>query len=94
MVALLTLCLFLILLLVAFTAGIDRGRREVVREAYESVKPVKLENEMLRELVRHMHRIIAESCAVQYPYPPEPVSYLSQLEVEKRMRELGIEVSK
>ena len=50
------------------------------------------ENDKLRELVLLMHRYIAESCAVQYPYPPEPVSYLSLLETERRMRELGIEV--
>lgn len=69
-----------------------RGAEKAARWYTAKIREFEAENAKLRELVQYMHRIIAESCAVQYPYPPEPVSYLSQIEAEKRMRELGVEV--
>lgn len=68
------------------------GGEPEIRAWYSRNDQLTAENAKLRQLVQYMHRIITESCAVQYPYPPEPVSYLSQIEVEKRMHEIGIEV--
>ncbi|MBO7674443.1 MAG: hypothetical protein J6S63_05485 [Atopobiaceae bacterium] len=66
---------------------------EAYQHLRQRVADLRTENAKLWELVTLAHRYIAESCAVQYPYAPEPVSYLRQLEVERRMRELGREAS-
>ena len=50
------------------------------------------ENAKLRELVRWMYDRMDESCAVQYPYAPAPISYDRLMQAQARACELGIEV--
>ena len=50
------------------------------------------ENTKLRELVRWMYYLM-ESCAVQHPYAPAPISYDRLLQAQARACELGIEVT-
>lgn len=54
---------------------------------------LKEENTELKRLCSYMHRLMDESCAVQHPYPPEPIKYIDLLEITQRMHDLGIEVS-
>lgn len=49
-------------------------------------------NAELRELVRWMYDRMDESCAVQYPYAPAPISYDRLMQALARARELGVEV--
>lgn len=51
------------------------------------------ENAKLRKLVSWMYDRMDESCAVQYPYAPTPISYDRLMQAQARARELGIEVS-
>ncbi len=53
---------------------------------------LEVENAKLRELVRWMYDRMDESCAVQYPYAPAPISYDRLMQALARARELGIEV--
>lgn len=50
------------------------------------------ENAKLRELVRWMYNRMDESCAVQHPYAPAPISYDHLMQAHARTRELGVEV--
>lgn len=50
------------------------------------------ENAKLRELVSWMYDRMDESCAVQYPYAPTPISYDRLMQAQARARELGVEV--
>jgi len=49
-------------------------------------------NAELRELVSWMYDRMDESCAVQYPYAPAPISYDRLMQALARARELGVEV--
>ncbi len=51
------------------------------------------ENARLRELVRWMYDRMDESCAVQHPYAPAPISYDRLMQALARARELGVEVN-
>ena len=50
------------------------------------------ENAKLRELVSWMYDRMDESCAVQCPYAPTPISYDRLMQALARARELGVEV--
>lgn len=50
------------------------------------------ENAELRELVCWMYDRMDESCAVQYPYAPAPISYDRLMQACARARELGVGV--
>lgn len=50
------------------------------------------QNDQLRELVRWMYDRMDESCAVQYPYAPAPISYDRLMQAQARARELRVEV--
>lgn len=52
------------------------------------------ENAKLRELLAWMYRLMDESCAIQYPYAPEPIRYDTLMGVYEKLRELGVEVTK
>lgn len=52
---------------------------------------IKAQNAKLLKLVRWMYERMDESCAVHYPYAPEPISYRHLMRAEELMRELGIE---
>lgn len=56
------------------------------------VAEVKADNAKLRELVRWMYERMDESCAVQYPYAPAPISYDRLMQALARARDLGVEV--
>jgi hypothetical protein len=51
------------------------------------------EDAQLRELVRWMYVLMDESCAVQHPYAPAPISYDRLMQAQARACELGVEVS-
>ena len=53
---------------------------------------LKAENAKLRELVHWMYDRMDESCAVQHPYAPTPISYDRLMQAQARARELGVEV--
>ncbi len=57
------------------------------------VSKLKAENAKLRELVSWMYDRMDESCAVQHPYAPTPISYDRLMQALARARELGVEVS-
>jgi len=65
-----------------------------VRAANERMDLLESENAKLRELVRWMYDRMDESCAVQYPYAPAPISYDRLMQARARVRELGVEVGK
>ena len=50
------------------------------------------ENAKLRELVHWMYDCMDESCAVQHPYAPTPISYDRLMQAQARACELGVEV--
>ena len=50
------------------------------------------ENRKLRELVRWMYDRMDESCAVQHPYAPAPISYDRLIQAAALAHELGVEV--
>lgn len=56
------------------------------------VADLQSENAKLKELVRWMYDRMDESCAVQYPYAPAPISCDRLMQAQARARELGIEV--
>lgn len=66
----------------------DQQRHE--REMQASINALNADNNMLRELVTRMYRLMDESCAVQHPYAPEPIRYDTLLDVRERLRELGV----
>jgi len=66
--------------------SLDAARREYMQ--------LQAENTKLRELVRWMYDRMDESCAVQYPYAPAPISYDRLMQALARARELGVEVNK
>lgn len=66
--------------------------RERIDAAHMSRLLTENENESLRELVRWMYDRMDESCAVQHPYAPSPISYDLLMQALARVRELGIEV--
>lgn len=63
-----------------------------IRAFYERSDELRAENAKLRELVRWMYDYMDESCAVQYPYAPAPISYDRLMKAQARARELGVEV--
>ena len=50
------------------------------------------QNAKLRKLVRWMYDRMDESCAVQHPYVPAPISYDLLMQALARAHELGVEV--
>lgn len=58
----------------------------------EAIETLEAENAKLRELVSWMYDRMDESCAVQYPYAPTPISYDRLMQALARARELGVEV--
>lgn len=66
--------------------------RERIDAAHMSRLLTENENESLRELVRWMYDRMDESCAVQHPYAPAPISYDRLMQALARVRELGVEV--
>jgi hypothetical protein len=65
-----------------------------VRKSGELCKLCEREadNAKLRELVRWMYDRMDESCAVQHPYAPAPISYDRLMQAAARAHELGVEV--
>lgn len=63
-------------------------------DAYEKIDQLEAENAKLRELVRWMYVSMDESCAVQHPYAPAPISYDLLMQAAARAHELGVEVDK
>ena len=70
----------------------DTAEHNFVRNARE-YKRVCDENAELRELVRWMYDRMDESCAVQHPYAPAPISYDRLIQAAARAHELGVEVN-
>lgn len=56
------------------------------------VAELEAENARLRELVHWMYDRMDESCAVQHPYAPAPISYDRLMQAQARACELGVEV--
>ena len=66
--------------------------REQIDGAHMSRLLTENENAKLRELVCWMYDRMDESCAVQYPYAPAPISYDRLMQALARARDLGVEV--
>jgi len=69
---------------------IDQCERERLMQV--SIDALDKDNAKLRELVRWMYYRMDESCAVQHPYAPTPISYDHLMQALARARELGVEV--
>lgn len=69
-----------------YYSGEYLSRMAKVAESLES------ENAKLRELARWMYDRMDESCAVQHPYAPAPISYDLLMQALARVRELGVEL--
>ena len=75
-----------------FIKEAERSRARIV-SLTDEIKRLKAENAKLRELVCWMYDRMDESCAVQYPYAPAPISYDRLMQALARARELGVEVN-
>lgn len=65
----------------------ERGVQQATAVYTEVIRGYVAENVNLRELVRWMYDRMDESCAVQHPYAPAPISYdLLHDRIEKRDR--------
>lgn len=63
-----------------------------VHNLVDYVNKLEADNKRLRDLAMYMHQMIDECTAYRHPYPQQAVSYLGLLEVERRMKEAGVEV--
>ena len=63
-----------------------------ILELLDQQGQLEADNAKLRELVRWMYDRMDESCAVQHPYAPAPISYDRLMQAATRAHELGVEV--